>query len=59
MKALIPQGVLLRYPDPNLPINMETHASAYQLGANIKQAKQTLAFYSRKLTAAHFKDSTI
>jgi hypothetical protein len=56
---LIAQDVLLRYPDPNLPFDIETDASDYQLGAIIKQANKTLAFYSCKLTAAQLKYSTI
>jgi hypothetical protein len=60
VKALIAQEVLPRYPDPNLPFDIEMDASKYQLGAIIKQANQTLAFYSRKLTATHqLKYSTI
>ncbi len=59
IKVLIAQDILLRYPDPNLPFDIKTDASDYQLGAIIKQANKTLAFYSPKLTAAQLKYSTI
>ena len=37
VKALIAQEVMLAYPDPNLPFDIETDASEFQLGAVIKQ----------------------
>jgi hypothetical protein len=56
---LIAQDILIRYPGPNLPFDIKTNASDYQLGAIIKQANKTLAFYSRELTAAQLKYSTM
>jgi hypothetical protein len=37
VKALIACNVLLHYPNPNEPFDIETDASEYQLGAVIKQ----------------------
>ena len=45
-KALMAQDVLLTYPDPNLPFDLETDASDYQLGAILKQNNQILACFS-------------
>ena len=59
IKSVISRDVLLRYPDLNADFVIETDASDYQLGAVIKQHGQPIAFYSRKLTAAQRKYSTI
>jgi hypothetical protein len=50
---------LLRYPNPNLPFDIEPDASDLQLGAIILQEGNPLAFFSRKLTAAQIKYSVI
>ena len=59
VKALISKEVLLKYPDLNAEFVIETDASDYQLGAVIKQHGQPIAFYSRKLTNAQRKYSTL
>ena len=51
VKAMICHKVLLTYPDPNLPYDIETDASDKQLGAVIYQEKKPIAFFGRKLTS--------
>jgi RNase H-like domain found in reverse transcriptase len=58
-KAMVAKDVLLRYPDPNKTFVIDTDASDYQLGAVIKQDDKPIAYYSRKLTTAQQKYSTI
>jgi hypothetical protein len=45
IKAMIAQQVLLAYPDPNKHFDIETDASAYQLGAVIYQDRKPIAFF--------------
>jgi hypothetical protein len=59
VKAMIAREVQLSYPDPNKPFDIETDASNYQLGAVIKQHGCPVAFFSRKLTGAQQKYTTI
>ncbi len=59
IKAVIAEGTLLAYPDPNHPFNIYTDASDFQLGAVIMQHNKPVAFYSRKLTPTQRKYTTI
>jgi hypothetical protein len=42
---MIAREVLLQYPDPNKPFDIETDASDYQPGAVIKQHGRPVAFF--------------
>ena len=55
VKTTIAEKVLLVYPNPNIPYDIYTDASDYQLGAVIIQDKRTIAFFSRKLSSAQLK----
>ena len=46
VKAMIANNVLLHYPIPNLPFDIETDASEYQLGGRILQEGKTVALGS-------------
>ena len=59
VKRVIGEQVLLAFPDPNIPYDIYTDASDYQLGAVITQNKQPVAFFSRKLSSAQLKYPTI
>eukprot|EP00978_Attheya_sp_CCMP212_P005504 scaffold12329_cov39-Attheya_sp.AAC.2 len=59
MKALMTQDCLLSYPDPNIPYDIETDASNYQMGAVIKQNGRPVAYFSRKLRDAQLNYTTI
>eukprot|EP00978_Attheya_sp_CCMP212_P007731 scaffold17973_cov64-Attheya_sp.AAC.2 len=58
MKALMAKDCLLSYPDPNIPYDIETDASDYQMGAVIKQNGRPVAYFSRKLRNAQLKNYT-
>ena len=49
---------ILAYPNFNIPFEIHTDASAYQLGACISQKGKPIAFYSRKLTPAQTRYTT-
>ena len=59
MKALIVEDVLLQYPDHNLPFQINTDVSNYQLGLVIIQQDIPVAYYSCKRSLAQQNYTTI
>jgi hypothetical protein len=52
VKQIISKEVLLSFPDYTKPFEMYTDASAYQMGAVLRQGDRMLSFFSKKLNPA-------
>ena len=59
IKAIVSTDCPLQYPDHNLPFDIETDASDFQLGAIIKREGNPDAYYSLKLNSAQQNYTTI
>lgn len=55
IKDIMSQGVLLKYPNHNLPFDIDTDASNYQLDTVIKQNRSPVAYFSQKLSPTKIK----
>lgn len=59
MKSVMASDVLLTYPNHNLPFQVYTDSSDYQMGAAIIQNGKVIAYWSRKLNSAQKAYSTM
>jgi hypothetical protein len=58
IKQVITDDMMLTFPDFNMPCEIHTDASDFQLGAVIMQERRPVAFYSRKLNPAQQNSTT-